>query len=206
MTGGRTPPDDIPSDPDTQLMIRFASGDESAFDRIVENFQRQVFGIIHRYTGDAAAAEDCAQEVFLRLYKIRKTYRPAARLSTLVYRITTNLCLNLLRDESRRQHLSLDEPLGENAEPLSATLAAGREPLPGAEIEAGERAEIVRRALAGIPARQRIALVLHRFEGLSYAEIAASLETNVDAVKALLNRARQSLAEALRKDIEAGNI
>ena len=206
MNSGERLPDDILSDPDTALMIRFAAGDDSAFDRIVENFQRQVFGIIHRYIGDAASAEDCAQEVFIRIYKLKNTYRPTARLSTLVYRITTNLCLNELRDRSRRRHVSLDEPSGPDEMPLAASLADQSSPSADAKIEGRERARIVRTALAKIPDRQRIALVLHRFEGLSYAEIALALETNVDAVKALLSRARQSLAEALQKDIEAGNI
>lgn len=193
-------------DPDTLLMMRLAAGDDSVFERIVANFERQVYGIIYRYMRDRALAEDCAQEVFLRIFKMRKSYKPAARVSTLIYRITTNLCLNALRDEGRRQMASLDAPYGEDEAPLSAALVGERVPAVDAEITARERAETVHRALLRIPDRQRIALILHRFEGLSYADIAEAMETNMDAVKALLNRGRQSLAEALRKDLEAGNL
>lgn len=192
-------------DPDTRLMLRFAAGDASAFERIVEDFERPVFGIINRYIGSHALAEDCAQEVFIRLYRMKDSYRPTARLSTLVYRITANLCLNALRDEARRRTVSLDDAWDEAHVPLSARVG-GVQATPEAEIEARERAGIVRRALGTIPDRQRLALVLHRFQGLSYAEIAEALETNIDAVKALLSRARQSLADALKADIEAGNI
>jgi len=205
MTSER-PRGDYLSDPDTQLMVRFAEGDERAFDRIVENFRNQVFGIIHRYVGDWAAAEDCSQEVFLRIYRLKSSYTPTARLSTLVYRITTNLCLNVVRDASKRQAVSLDAPHGPEGPPLGATLEHASAEAPGDALEARERAEMVWKALSRIPDRQRIALILHRFEALSYAEIAQALETNVDAVKALLSRARQSLADALRADLEAGNL
>jgi len=205
MTEKDAPRGDYENDPDTRLMVRLAAGDESAFDRIVGNFERQVYGIIYRYIGNTAGAEDCAQEVFLRLYKTRKTYKPTARLSTLIYRITTNLCLNLLRDEKRRRMVSLDADYGDDTIPLSAFVAAEGEAADEAAV-AKERGAIVRAALAGIPDRQRMALVLHRFEGLSYADIAEAMDTNVDAVKALLSRARRSLAEALRADIEAGNV
>jgi RNA polymerase sigma-70 factor (ECF subfamily) len=187
-------------------MLRLAAGDDSVFERIVSSFERQVYGIIYRYIRDRAQAEDCAQEVFLRVFKMRKSYTPTARLSTLIYRITTNLCLNAIRDERRRQMTSLDAPYGEDEAPLSAALVSERMPAADAEITARERAEAVHRALLRIPDRQRIALILHRFEGLSYADIAEAMETNVDAVKALLSRGRQSLAEALRKDLEAGNL
>jgi RNA polymerase sigma-70 factor (ECF subfamily) len=136
---------------------------------------------------------------------MRKTYRPSARVSTLIYRITANLCLNTIRDAKRRRMLSLDAAYGDEEATLAAAATAA-EPTAMEEAVARERAEIVRKALSKIPDRQRIALVLHRFEGLSYADIAESMETNVDAIKALLSRARASLAAALRSDIEAGNL
>ncbi len=192
-------------DGDTRLMMRLAAGEEGVFDEIVERFQRQVYGVIYRYIGNSSMAEDCAQEVFLRLYRMRKTYRPSARVSTLIYRITANLCLNAIRDTKRRRMLSLDAAYGDEEATLAQAVTAAE---PSAEEKATgrERAEIVRKALTRIPDRQRIALVLHRFEGLSYADIAETMETNVDAIKALLSRARASLAMALKSDIEAGNL
>lgn len=201
MSGGK----DYRLDPDTALMVRFTEGDDDAFERIVENFQRQVFGLIYRYIGQSSQAEDCAQEVFLRLYRMRKSYRPTARLSTLVYRITSNLCLNYIRDEKKRRMISLDSPRGDGGVPIG-TLVAGDSKDAAAPLEAEERAAIVRNAMERIPPRQRMALLLHRFEGLSYADIAGAMETNVSAVKSLLNRARTSLAEALESDIDAGNL
>ncbi|MCD6405890.1 MAG: RNA polymerase sigma factor [Planctomycetes bacterium] len=194
------------ADPDTQLMREFTAGNEEAFDRIVKNFEHRVYGTIYRYVGSRAAAEDCAQEVFLRLYRMKKTYKPTARLSTLIYRITTNLCLNFIRDERRRRMVSLDDRKNDGSIAIGALIRDERAEDVSAALEARERAEIVRRALGRILPRQRVALVLHRFEGLSYAGIADVMETNVAAVKSLLSRARASLAEALRADIEAGNL
>jgi RNA polymerase sigma-70 factor, ECF subfamily len=193
-------------DPDTQLMMRFAAGDDRAFDRIVESFQRQVFGVIHRYLGGAPNVDDVSQEVFIRLYKMRKSYKPTAKLSTLVYRIAANLCTNVIRDEGRRRGVPLDAAYGDDDAPLSSSISDDTAAPPDQTIEERERAQIVRNALSKIPDRQRMALVLHRFEGLSYLEIAEALETNVDAVKSLLSRARQSLADELQKDIDAGNL
>ena len=201
MSGGK----DYTLDPDTALMVRFVAGDTVAFERIVENFQRQVFGLIYRYLGQSSQAEDCAQEVFLRLYRMRGSYRPSARLSTLVYRITSNLCLNYIRDEKKRRMISLDRPLGESDVPIGSLVADDSQDA-ATLMEAGERAAIVQEALGEIPPRQRMALLLHRFEGLSYADVAATMEINVSAVKSLLNRARTSLAEALERDIDAGNL
>jgi RNA polymerase sigma-70 factor (ECF subfamily) len=186
-------------------MIQFAAGDDGAFDRIVENFQRQVYATVFRYIADAAQADDLAQEVFLRLYKMRRSYKPTARLSTLVYRITVNLCLNFIRDTARRRMASLDEPIDEKRSLKAAIEDAGAQE-PVERLEAAERAGIVRRALDLIPPRQKTALLLHRFEGLSYADIAEVMETNVAAVKSLLSRARASLADALQADIDAGNL
>lgn len=200
------PQPDYAADPDTRSMMEFAAGGDEAFDRIIENFQRQVYGTIYRYVGDRHLAEDCAQEVFLRLYRMRKSYRPTARLSTLIYRITTNLCLNFIRDGKRRRTVSLDEPRGQADTAMKAGLAAKDAGEVSARLEAEERARIVRAALEKIPPRQRIAILLHRFEGLSYAEVAGVMDISIAAVKSLLSRARSSLAEALKGDIEAGNL
>lgn len=203
---GFSRPPAFAEDPDTRLMMAFAAGEDAAFDRIVKAFERQVFGITSRYLGNTPGAQDCAQEAFCRLYRMRATYAPTARLSTLIFRITTNLCLNHIRDESRRQTISLDTAYGRDETPLSATLVDGACPSGHDAAVAAERAAIVRAALGRIPDRQRMALVLHKFDGLSYNEIADAMGVNVDAVKSLLSRARTSLAEALKPEIDAGNL
>lgn len=194
------------SDPDTALMAAFAAGDDAAFEKVVESCHRQVYSTAMRFTANPASAEDITQEVFLKLFRYRNTYRPTARLSTLIYRITTNLCLNYIRDDRRRRALSLDDTAGEGDAPISALLEDESAVGAPQRAEAGEKARIVRGALDAIPPRQRLALVLHRFEGLSYAGIAEAMETSVPGVKSLLNRARASLADALKRDVEAGNL
>lgn len=193
-------------DPSTRMMVDFADGDDGVFENIVRHFDRQVYGTIYRYLGNSSMAEDCAQEVFMRLYKMRASYRPTARLSTLIYRITTNLCLNTIRDQSRRRMVSLDARSHADERPLKASLCDDGAAEASVHAEADERARIVRDALDRIPPRQRMALVLHRFEGLTYADIADTMSINVAAVKSLLSRARNSLADALRSDLENGNI
>lgn len=194
------------SDPDTALMVAFAAGDDDAFEKLVESCHRQVYSTAMRFAANAASAEDITQEVFLKLFRYRNSYRPTARLSTLVYRITTNLCLNYIRDDRRRRALSLDETPGEGDATISALLEDESAVPASRRAEADEKARIVRNALDAIPPRQRLALVLHRFEGLSYAGIAEAMDTSVSGVKSLLNRARTSLAEALKRDVEAGNL
>jgi len=202
--GGPLSRDGDIQDYETRLMVRFAGGNDSAFDEIVERFQGRVFGIIHRYIGNSEYAADCAQEVFLRLYRMRRSYRPEARLSTLIYRITANLCLNYIRDSRKHRTLSLD--FAREDAPSIDLPAPGEATDVSAGMERREKARIVRAALDEIPPRQRVALVLHRFEGLSYKEIAEAMEINVAAVKSLLNRARNSLADRLQSEIENGNI
>ena len=147
---------------------------------------------------DAARAEELAQDVFVKLYRAAHRYTPGARFKTFLYRVATNHCLNELRrgEYAARQAAPgarHDEP---EAAPDLDALPSGA-PSPQQALEAARLADAVAALLEGLPEKQRVALVLCRFEGLSYEEIAETLETTVSAVKSLVHRATVAAAAAL---------
>jgi RNA polymerase sigma-70 factor (ECF subfamily) len=177
-------------DEDVRLMLAFCEGDAAAFDALFRRWAAPLLRYLERMLRDAGAAEELVQEVFLRVHRARSSYRPEARFSTWLYRIATNLALNELRRPRRREpHASVED---ENVEPLVAGGAASDE-----LVEARRDVAAVDRALAAISERHRAALWLVAVEGLAYAEVADSLEISEQAVKALVHRARVSLAEQL---------
>ncbi len=171
-------------------MLAFCEGDAAAFDALFRRWAAPLLRYLERMLRDAGAAEELVQEVFLRVYRARPSYRPEARFSTWLYRIATNLALNELRRPRRRApHESVED---DDAPPLVAGGAASDE-----LAQARRDVAALDRALAAISERQRAALWLVAVEGLAYAEVAASLEISEQAVKALVHRARVSLAEQL---------
>ncbi len=186
------------ADPDSQLMLAFCSGDLAAFRRLVERNSAVVFKLAARYLGDESDAEDVVQEVFLRVHGSAADYKPTAKFTTWVYRITVNVCLNRLRAAKARPSVSL-EGLGENPEEASFDVASEGEDAPFSRIERRELEEKIRAAIAALPEAQRTALLLRRFEELSYEDIAEAMETTVPAVKSLISRARQTLKACLAR-------
>jgi RNA polymerase sigma-70 factor, ECF subfamily len=185
-------------DPDTKLMLDFCAGDLEAFRRLVERNQAVVFKLAARYLGDAAEAEDVAQDVFLRVHGAARDYQPSAKFTTWVYRITVNVCLNRLRSAKARPAMSLEaggEGLGEGAFDVASTDVE----TPSSRLERRELESKIREALDALPEAQRAAVLLRRFDELSYEQIAEVMETTVPAVKSLLSRARQSLKSSLSK-------
>lgn len=180
-------------DPDAALMLAFQQGDEGAFRTLFERHARAMFAFCHHFVRDGARAEELAQDVFVNLYRARDRYRPSARFKTFLYRVASNHCLNELRrsEHAARQAAGPEDgPADPDSLPSSA---AGPE-----ELAQGKALEdAVRSLLARLPEKQRTALVLCRFEGLSYEEIALVLETTVSAVKSLVHRATVAAAEAL---------
>ncbi|HKE11128.1 MAG TPA: sigma-70 family RNA polymerase sigma factor [Myxococcota bacterium] len=178
-------------DPDVQLMLAFRSGDRTAFDQLFRRWAGPMLRYLERMVRDAGSAEDLLQETFLRVFRAKERYQPEARFSTWVYTIATNLALNELRRPRRRApHRSADE--GESDEvPL---VLEGHEPRADDVIHARRASAELERELAALPERQRAALLLSAVEGLSYAEVAVSLETTEKSVKALVHRARATLA------------
>jgi RNA polymerase sigma-70 factor (ECF subfamily) len=188
------------TDADTELMLRFQAGEPACFDELVARYQRPLLGFVYRMVRNQAASEDLLQEAFLRVYRHRERYRPQARFSTWMYQIAGRLALNYLRDHSRdRRNASLDDRENEDAAPLQV---ADRRPtaeqvLVAASAQA-QRAARVRDAVTGLPERQRAAVILHKYQGQSYAAIGAALGLSESATKSLLFRAYETLRRELK--------
>jgi RNA polymerase sigma-70 factor, ECF subfamily len=186
-------------DPDIRLMLRVRDDDDAAFAELVERFQHRLVAVMNHLVGSTDEAEDLAQEVFLRVYRTRKKYTPKAKFSTWLFTIANNLALNALRDRKRRPVLPLEVqesgPLGGHQ---TATAPATRDQPPTHNLQQQELAGVIRTALEGLNERQRVAIVLNKFEDMNYADIADVMGLSTKAVKSLLSRARGKLREALQ--------
>jgi RNA polymerase sigma-70 factor (ECF subfamily) len=179
-------------DEDVQLMLALRAGDVRAFDALFGRWSGPLLRYVERMVRSPAAAEDLVQEVWIRVYGARERYQPEARFSTWLFTIATRLTWNeLRRSQHRSPHDSLDDEAG-SAPPLAA-----EQPAADAIVDARRAGAAVEIALAALPERQRAALWLSAVEGLSYAEVAATLETTEKSVKALVHRARTTLADRL---------
>jgi len=183
-------------DPGVAWMLRYQRGDERAFDQLVESYSPRVFALVTRFLGPAENREDLVQEVFLRVIRARAEYRPEARFSTWLYRIVFNLCVN--ENERRKPGPSMDAAREETRESWEDE----RAPAPGAALEREDLVASVRAAVAALPDRQRMALVLAKYDGLAYDEVARVLGTSEKAVKSMIHRARESLRALLSGFLE----
>ena len=186
-------------DPDIRLMVRVRqSDDREAFAELVERFQSRLVGIMYHLVGNKEEAEDLAQECFLRVYRTRQKYSPKAKFSTWLFTIANNLAINSLRDKKRKPTVSLavsdSGPLGPRPQ---EQLATDKAPSPGTTMQQTELAGIIRKALDDLNDRQKMAVVLNKFEEMPYLEIANVMGMTEKAVKSLLSRARARLREAL---------
>jgi RNA polymerase sigma-70 factor (ECF subfamily) len=201
--GSHSPPED---DPDVQLMLRVRDDDAEAFAELVASYQPRLARILQHLVGERELAEDLVQEVFLRVYRARKTYLPGAKFSTWIFRIANNIASNAVRDRSRRREYQMVDFSGSQAAvPAMDQLAvASSSTLPVRRLEGTERAEMVRQALDSLSERQRMALLLSKFEGLSYQEIADTMGLTTKAVRSLLSRSRENLRLILQPYMERG--
>jgi RNA polymerase sigma-70 factor (ECF subfamily) len=183
----------VNSDSDVALMQRIAHGDESAFAVLVERHQHAVVGTAAKMLGDAAEAEDIAQQVFLRLWRHAGRYRPTAKFTTYMFTITRNLVFNESRRRARRKQVSIEER--ELSGPAQADPHTSQRP--DRELLHEELRQAVDKAIASLPEKQRLAVVLRRYEGTPYEEIADILGTSIPSVKSLLFRARETLRQRL---------
>jgi RNA polymerase sigma-70 factor (ECF subfamily) len=178
---------------DARLMQRVRQGDEGAFRQVVETHQRQILNLCFRFVANQQDAEEVAQDVFIHLFRSANTYQHTAKLSTFLYRIAVNLSLNRIRDRKRKRLFSLEMLKSEkHFEPPHPDGA------PDQELERKELAAEVRKALDKLPESQKTAVVLKRFEGLSYEEIADVMHCSVSAVESLLHRAKIGLKKKLK--------
>jgi RNA polymerase sigma-70 factor (ECF subfamily) len=187
---------------DVELMLALRAGDENAFTELVDRHRDAVVNLTYRYLGNRSDAEDLAQEVFLKVYRARARYEPAAKFTTWLYRVTANACLNEVRDRRRRPTFAA-APFDADGDPPAGSVDRGS----ASPLEEAERSEIrehVRAALAELPDRQRMALLLNKFHGLGYEELADSLSMTVPAVKSLLVRARENVRRRIEPYLRAG--
>lgn len=187
-------------DPEVQLMLRVKEGDDGAFTELVKIYQDRLTTIFHHMTQSQEAAEDLAQDVFMRIYRARNGYQPTARFSTWLFRIANNLAMNSHRHKSQRKEVRL--PSTESSaisivNPIAPLIAEKSSLMPARLVDKQELQLVVQKAMAELSEQQRLSVLLHKFEGMSYAEIADSMETTVPAIKSLLSRARDSLRTAL---------
>jgi RNA polymerase sigma-70 factor (ECF subfamily) len=176
-------------EPEIEWMARIRDGDMEAFRCLVEAHQARVVGTISKMLGSDAEAEDLAQQVFIRIWKSAPRYRPTAKFTTWLFRITRNLVFNELR---RKRHFV--DQADEMPEP-----AERRDQEPDKVLMEGELQSAIQNAIDQLPESQRLAIILRRYEGMAYEEIAAVMGTTVPAVKSILFRARAELRERLEK-------
>lgn len=190
-------------DPDIRLMLRVRADDRDAFSELVGRYQHRLVGVMHHLVGRRDEAEDLAQEVFLRVYRNRHKYTPQAKFATWLFTIANNLALNSIRD--RKRHPTVPFEVGDPAASgpwLAHDRGENRDPPPPHKVQQDELAAVVRRALDELNERQRMAVVLNKFEDMNYAEIAEVMDLTTKAVKSLLSRARAKLRESLQAYID----
>lgn len=178
---------------DFELMARIGAGDHAAFRTLVERHQNAVIGTVAKMLGGPNDAEDISQQVFLRIWRNAKRYRPDAKFTTYLFTITRNLVFNETRRRGRKKEVSSEE----REENSQYQIADSPDRRPDAELLQAELRQAVDAAIAALPEMQRMAVILRRYEQLSYEEIAGVLQLSVSAVKSLLFRARSTLSESL---------
>ena len=174
---------------DAQLMLRVGEGDDTSFALLLERHRGPVVHFLYRMVQNQAVSEELAQEVFLRVYRSRSTYEPTAKFTTWLFRIATHVALNSIRDGKKEKgHESLDVEI-EGME----RQVADCQPTVEQEMIQNVKLREVRQAIEALPAKQRAAVLMHKYEGLDYAQIAAVLSCSESAIKSLLFRAYESL-------------
>jgi RNA polymerase sigma-70 factor (ECF subfamily) len=180
---------------DVQLMLDVKGGDEQSFELLLQRYRTPVVNFLFRMVKSREQAEDLAQEVFIRVYRAREDYVPTAKFTTWLFRIATNLALNSLRDHRHQKlEMSIDAPLTDSDEGDERPFeVADKHPTIEQELVENERKKMIRRAIEKLPEKQRVAVLLHKYQELDYAEIAKILSCSESALKSLLFRAYEVL-------------
>lgn len=183
---------------DAAVMLRVAAGDEAGFNYLVEKYHRPMIHFLYRMVHNQSVAEELTQEVFLRVYRARDSYRAEARFTTWLYRIATNLAVNHARDtrhERTAQTVYLDAP---DEETGATPDLADDEPTVEQHLLREERMKAIRDHVMALPERQRMAVLMHKYQGMDYRQIGEVLKLSESATKSLLFRAYQTLREKLK--------
>jgi len=184
---------------DADIMLRVKTGDDSAFEYLVQKYRRPMVSFMFRMAHNSAVAEDLAQEVFLRVYRSRESYEASAKFTTWLYRIATNLAVNHARDtrhERPENMVNLDEPdadTGQTLDLADGSLTAEE------ELVRRERLAAIRQRVQALPERQRMAVAMHKYQQMDYKQIAEVLKLSESATKSLLFRAYEALREQLKE-------
>jgi len=183
---------------DAAIMLRVAEGDEAGFNYLAQKYHRPMIHFLFRMVGNHAVAEELAQEVFLRVYRARSSYRAEARFTTWLYRIATNLAVNHARDtkhERTAQTVYLDAA---DEETGTTPDLADDDPSVEERMLRDERMAAIRKHVLALPERQRMAVLMHKYQGMDYRQIGEVLKLSESATKSLLFRAYQTLREKLK--------
>ena len=175
---------------DARLMLRVREGDETSFALLLERHRKAVIHFLYRMVQNEAVSEELAQEVFLRVYRSRATYEPSAKFTTWLFRISTHVALNWIRDRKKeRNSQSLDQPSADGME----RQIEDRRPTTEQDMLRQVRLNEIRGAVESLPEKQRAAVLMHKYEGFDYVHIATALNSSESAVKSLLFRAYETL-------------
>ena len=193
-------------DPDVRLMLQVRDDNGAAFEELVLRYQNRLITVLEHLVNNRQAAEDLAQEVFLRVYRARKSYTPDARFATWLFTIAHNVASNALRTQGRRREQMIAARTGDESSAMTldqiAKAASGQ--MPSRQLDKLELTEVVRVAIDSLNDQQRMALLLSKFEEMSYADIAESMHLSIPAVKSLLWRARENLRTVLEPYVKEG--
>ena len=186
-------------DPDVRLMMEVRGGSTAAFEELMRRYQNRVATVLFHLVRSRDLTEDLTQEVFLRVFRARHSYRPGAKFSTWLFTIAHNVGMESLRRRARRHETRIEPdgsgPLGVN--PLENLVHASSSVIPARAIDKAEARTMVHMAIESLNERQRMAVLLCRFEGMCYADIAETMGVTPQAVKSLLSRARCNLRDVL---------
>jgi RNA polymerase sigma-70 factor (ECF subfamily) len=187
-------------------MLRIKDDDAVAFEILVARYQSRIARLMMGWVHSQEVAEELVQEVFLRVFRSRKSYEPTAKFTTWIYRIANNVASNCVRDRSKRKEYQVGRPTSLSSSDVGiehlALAASGG--MPSRIVDGSERAEVVQQAVMALGERQRVALILSRFENMSYQEISDTMGLTVKAVKSLLSRARVNLKTLLQPYMDEG--
>jgi RNA polymerase sigma-70 factor (ECF subfamily) len=179
-------------DPDTTLMLKVRLGDKLSFDLLLHRHRSNVVNHLYRSVRNRAIAEELAQDVFVRVYRSRERYQPDAKFTTWLYRITTNVALNYRRDSRYETgHVRLDD-----RESPKLELRAKDASLEDVMLQRS-RAHEIRKAVETLPSKQLAAVLMHKYDGMDYTQIAEVLNCSIPALKSILFRAYSTLRQRL---------
>jgi RNA polymerase sigma-70 factor (ECF subfamily) len=191
------------NDPDAELMVAFQQGNGAAFEQLLDKYHRPIVNFIYKIVNNVAEAEELAQEVFLRIYRSRDGYEPRARFAAWLYRIATNLSLKEASRKRRMRFWSHNNNSQEDPVILEEVL---RDPAPDAEgrLISSELGRVMRRAIGSLPRNEKVALILRRYEELSYREIAEIMNCTEAAVKTYIHRGKLHVRDRILPYLEKG--